>query len=451
LLALAWASAPAGGQSEPDYKLSDAATDRLADDLALSEAQRTMLLERVAAYQAMCRDELEKHNAKRRDWTRQFFISIMPELDESVDISHLSYEEQIPIEQGRQSLKRGGIPGGFMNGEQVEELNAKTRQLSTELQEIEQGVREEVLNGLREVLAPEQVERWPVAMRRLDINIDDQDPRNRYSADDPRRRVDMLAMIAAAAAEEEGELHDFAGALLAPDRVLEHERNDQDRIDIAELVLGFEVSYRDALESFRREKHEHLYEQVSLVNRGDKESAARLERKMVDAERRIWSVRQRFAEDMAHAAREKIGDEASRAWQRRCEVQFCPVLYLEESTDMLYKRIAAMEGLDPAIREMIEEVYRQHDAWREEFKPRVVKLEIEERCAKLWADPRDERGATERLENAHRERLDRARQVNERMRALLPAEHQSSFDEWLKAWRDDTGRVPYPFPVYVRP
>ena len=316
----------------------------------------------------------------------------------------------------------------------------------------------EVNSEVRAMLGPEQINRWPMAMRRLEINFEDQCRRSGYTgdnitADDPRRCVDMVGTIAMAAAEEGGELHALADALLTPDRVLEFERHDWHLIDLAEIVLAFETSYRSALETHRDEVREHLLEYTTRLNRGDRVAASRLERRKIDAVRRLWDLRLRFVDDVAHVAREAVSEESARAWLRRCDQRFCPVLYLGESTDMLYERILSLEDLETAVLEAIQDLYSRHCAWRDEVKARIVRLEIEERCSQLWSTYDDKGGTFARLEKAHQQRVDRARQVNQAMLSLLPPQHgpalRAAWDEWRRKW--DINPNLNPTTVYVRP
>lgn len=442
---------PAEGRQGNTPPLSDAAMARFADDLTLSEAQRVVLLDLVAKYQAKFHEARSTYNEDRNEWTHQHYINAKPELDESFDISHLPFKEQQKIKSERRSFEGGGIPAGILNQQQLEEMNDHTIQLGVAFRKLDQQWRDETLAELRNLLAPEQHELWPMAMRRLDINIEDQNPTGRHSPDDPRRRVDMLAMLVSATEEDGGELHAFTDALLTPDRVLAFEKNNQDLIDLAGRVLAFEMSYRDALMMYERQVWESLHKMVTLSNRGDQESAASLERKELNARRRVWNVRLRFVEDIANISRELLGEEASRVWQRRCREQFCPVLFKEESTDMLFENILTLEDLDADLLVAMREIYERHVAWREEFKPRVMRLEIEERYEKVLNDPKDERGASERLEEAHQTRIDRAKQVNQQLRALLPPEHRAAFDAWWEAWQAEHSKYPYPHTIGVRP
>ena len=442
---------PVEGKQERTPPLSDAATAQFSDDLTLSEAQRQILLDLVKEYQAAYEEASTQYSEGRRKWTIEHYINAKPELDESFDISHLPIEEQEEIKFARRVLKSKGTPGGILSTEQLHALNENVNQRGIASQKIKQELQDETLAKLRNLLAPQQLELWPMAMRRLEINIEDQNPKGRHSPDDPRDRVDMLAMIMQATEEDGGELHEFSDAMRTPDRILTFEKNNQDMIGLAETMLAFETSYHSALTTNRRQLRNSTYEFVMLMNSGESERAARFERKRLDIRQRIWNTRLRFVEDIAAQALQILGEEASLAWQHRFSMQFCPVLYQAESTDMLYQKIIALDGIEQESLTAMQEVYDQHCLWREQFKPRVMKLEIDERCAKLWSNPKDERGLSKRLQEAHQTRIDRAEQANRRLRALLPPEHQAAFDEWWNAWREEHSKYSYPPTINVRP
>lgn len=442
---------PAEGKQGDTPPLSDAAIAQFADDLTLSEAQRMILLDMVKEYQASYQEANTQYYEDRRKWTVEHYIKANPLLDESADISHLSREEQYKIISVRKSLKGNAIPGGILNTEQLHQMNENAYQQGLTYQKITRDLQDDTLARLRNLLAEEQLELWPLAMRRLEINIEDQNPKLRYSPDDPISKVDLLAMIMEATEEETGELFEFADAMRTPDRVLTFEKNNKEMIALAESVLAFETSYRNALKAYRTYAQNSTAEWVMLMNDGENKRAARIERKKMDIRRRVWNTRVRFVEDIAAHTLRFLGEEASLAWKLRCNMQFCPTLYLEESTDMLYEKIIAIEGIEQERLKAIQEVYEQHCVWRDQFKPRVVKLEIDERCAKLWSNPRDERGLTKRLQEAHQTRIDRAAQANRRLRALLPLEYQDAFDEWWNAWRKENSQSRYPPTINVRP
>lgn len=431
--------------------MTDAAMERFADDLSLSEAQEQFLHDLVENYRATYHEETEKYSEDRKVWTRQHYLNAMPELDPSYDISDRPRHELGEILRARRFFGMGFNPPNVLSRPQLEELNNHVHQMSVDFDLLEVKWRDEKLAALREVLAPGQSERWPVAIRRLDINIIDQKTGGKGVPNDPRRRVDMLAMLMAATEADGGELHDYEDALRYPDQVLALETTNQGMIDLAQRVLAFELSYRRALQAYTQERDEHNIKFITHFNYGEMEIAAKHEQTILDARRRIWNVRLRFAEDIAALAGELLGEEAARAWLRRCHDRFCPTLYLQESTDMLFEKILALEDLDEEQLKAMREIYERHDAWREEFRPRVVRLEIEEICTALQSNPEDERGAMKRLLEAHQTRIDRAKQVNQQLRALLSPELQATFDEWFKAWREQHDRIEYAPPINVRP
>lgn len=437
--------------SEP--YLTEAAISRFANDLALSDFQRVRLEGSVEAYRSEYRQLWDEYATARRQYLYEWCLSIRPELDESFDLSHLPRWEQHPIISDRGVLKEGGIPDmtDAVTVELRDELNTHTKQLTSAHLKSEQELRNSVLDEVRRMLAPGQMERWSTAIRRLDINIEDQNPTGAYSIDDPRDRVDMLAMLVAATAEDDGELHAFTDALLTPEWVLSFEKNNQDMFDVANRVLAFELSYHKALIAYRKLSRKVRPEIAQRTNQGDKEGAAKLEQKRLDALRRIWNVRLRFAEDMANITRNVLGEDACRVWQRRYRRQFCPVLYLEESTDVLFDMILVLKSIDEDQLKAMKDIYERHCFWRDEFKLRVVRLEIEERCVKLRSDPKDKRGATEQLEKAHKTRMARAKKIYQQLRALLPPEHQTAFTATWEAWRDTHDRDWKPPTVDVRP
>lgn len=443
--------APAIGMQGGTPPLSDAAIARFADDLTLSEAQRRILLDLVEEYQAAYQEAGTQYYEGRRKWAIEHYLRSKPELDESFDISHLSEQEQGEIISARIALQNNSTPSVKLSTEQLHELNENVYQRGIAYRKITQELQDETLAKLRNLLAPEQLERWPLAMRRLKINIEDQNPNAVHSVNDPRDRVDMLAMIIAATEEETGELHEVADAMRTPDRVIIFEKNNKAMIALAGTVIAFETSYRRTLTTYRKHAQNSTVDFVMFMNNGENERAARIERKKLDIKRRVWNTRIRFVEDIAAQVQQILGEEASLAWQQRCNKQFCPVLFQEESTDMLYQKIIALDGIEQEPLTAMQDVYEQHCLWRKQFKPRVVKLEIDELCAKMWSDPKDERGLTEQLRVAHQRRLDRAEQANRRLRALLPPEHQAAFDEWWNAWREEHSKYSYPPTINVRP
>lgn len=443
--------APAEGRQGRTPPLSDAATTRFADDLTLSEPQRRILLDLVKEYQAAYQEAGTQYYEGRRKWAVEHYIKSKPELNESFDIRHLSAKEQGEIISARIAVQNNRTPSVKLSTEQLHALNENVYQRGIAFQKLERELQDETLARLRNLLAPVQAELWPLAMRRLEINIEDQNPNKMHSSNDPSDRVDMLAMIMDATHEETGELFEFAKAMRTPDRVITFEKNNKEMIALAETVLAFETSYRIALKTYRNYAQNSTAEWVMLMNNGENERAARLERKKLDIRRRVWNTRLRFVEDIDAQVLQMLGEGASLAWRQRCNKQFCPVLFQDESTDMLYQKIIALDGIDQERRSAMQEVYEQHCVWREPFKQRVMKLEIDEQCAKMWSDPKDERGLTERLQEAQQKRIDRAEQANRRLRSLLSPEHQAAFDEWWNAWREDLSNYRYQPTVNVRP
>lgn len=413
--------------------LTDVAVVGIESDLALSEAQRSWWNEFLDEYRKAIATYEKESRATLKDWKREFWLTLVPELDESVDISHLPVGEQIKITMMRKKWEKGVTPSGVMTPTDAERRNAKQIEFGTSLYIHERENREQVLTRLRGILAETQLERWPVAMRRLEINIEDQNPEGLKTLDDPRWKVDLLRMLREAT-EEDAELHEIADAVRVPDIVLMNEHVDESMADLARIVLTFEDAYARALDDFSWKKLSNLYESSPLYNRGEMEAVRKLEAEQLELERRVWKIRVRFVENVGQYTSELLGVDAQRQWNRRWSEQFCPVLFFEESTDILYTNILALDGLEPERLDALKAVYEPHDTWRKEFKLRMVKLEIEESYTTNRYDEGWERDVR-RLKDTYETRHQRAAQVNQRLRALLPPEHQTAFDEWLAEYR----------------
>jgi len=457
-MALGWASLDgAAAQKGIEPQITPEATERFADDLSLSEAQRTLLHGLVEAYQKWHGAAVAESAQEFVIVQRQYFLRVNPELDESYDISHLPSEEQRAIIRSRSMFQRTGLPGRLVP-EQIRELSVLSLEHWGEFRTRDLEQRESMLQELQVALAPEQLERWPTAMRRLDINLADQTRRFRVMLDDPQDHPDLLGLLIEAT-EDDAELHPLADAVRFPDRVLAVEPSDEDRARVAALVLAFENSYQAALRGYRRLCDDLESEHMRLFSDGDFESAARLERRMQNGQRRVWEVRLGLVRDMAGLVHELLGEPASRAWQQRCWARFCPELYQPESTDVLFKKAMAIESLSPEVVAAAEAIYDEHCAAREVDRIRVAKLEIEERWSTLMsdraADPlddtEDDRSLRARLTEAHEARREDAAQVNRSLRSLLPAERQAEFDAWYDAWRKEQQGDPNREPDVIRP
>ena len=413
--------------------LTDIAVARIESDLTLSEAQRSWWNEFLDEYrQAIATYEKESH-AKLKDWKREFWLTLVPELDESVDISQLPQDERISIVIMREQWKNGVILTGVMTPADTKRRNAKHIEVSTSIYIHEQENREQVLMRLRGILSETQLELWPMAMRRLEINLEDQNPDGLRTLDDPRWKVDLLRMLREAT-EEDAELHEIADAVRVPDIVLMNEHAGEAMAGLARIVLAFEEAYPRALDDFSWKSFRLFTEQIQLSNRGEREAASKLHAEKLELERRVWKIRVRFVENVGQYTSELLGVDAQRQWNRRWSEQFCPVLFFEESTDILYTNILALDGLEQGPLDAMKALYEQHDTWRKEFKLRMVKLEIEESYTTNRYDEGWERDVR-RLKDAYETRHQRAAQVNQRLRALLLPEHKTAFDEWLAAYR----------------
>ncbi len=440
----------APAQTAPVPPLSDATMERCADDLTLSDAQRDVLVGLVAEYQQHYLEDFYAASEARRTWIQDFWLSVMPELDESVDISELPLEQQDEIIRNRESLRRGFHPVPEITPGQMKKINDHSFEVGNKLLDGEQQHRDHLLASLFDMLAPDQAERWPMAIRRLDINMADQNPSNKHSPDDPRGRVDMLALMLRAS-EEQAELHPIADALRTPDRVIALELGDATMLDLARTVLAFESGYRNALKEYKRQRDEVSHDYITLFNNGQREEAAKLRKRELRALRSAWDMRIRLVDEIAEYARTIIDEDAAEAWQRRAREQFCPVLYLDDSTDMLHERIMVLDDLESSCRASVEELYRQHCVWRDEFLPRVVQLEIDDRCQFIFGTPEIEGDTRRRLLDAHEERMNRAERIMLQFRALLPTLHRDALDEWWKAWQEDIEHDQRAPTVNVRP
>ena len=99
-------------------------------------------------------------------------------------------------------------------------------------------------------------------------------------------------------------------------------------------------------------------------------------------------------------------------------------------------------------------IYQRPHAHRQrelaDVNPRL-ELEIDERCGRLWSEPKEEQREYTRLSEAHETRLKRAEQVYERLRTLLPPEHWADFDASWEAWHEKFRLMSQAPTVNVRP
>ncbi len=408
--------------------MSERAAERLADDLALSEPQRALWADMLKAYH----DRFAEADAERRDadekWNVQFWLELVPELDDAVDISDRSDQEQAGIVELRRRWKDGEAPYEKLKAGDSMRRGEHMMESEEAMFQLERGLREDMLEYVRESLADVQIEKWPVAMRRLTVNLEDGAPDARTSNSDPAWEVDLLSMLRQAT-ETDAELNRLVEPIRFPDIVLMNEHADEGKRKLAERILGFEQEYAIALKDCTFKSFQYAHESVRRRVEGAMEVADKSWDKIADLKRRVWNVRLRFVDDLGALAGDLLGDAEREAWERRWRERFCPTLYLDESTDVVYEFTSQIDELDEDVRAALAGIHSTHVAWREPFKARMGRMAID--YSLLSA--KEQRGSqrADILAEAYETRLERARQVNRSLRALVPPQHRERFDQLL--------------------
>lgn len=452
MLALVGISAAASAQhvtierfEHPASTMGERAAEQVAADLALSEPQRALWLRMVREYH----EHFAEADAARRDedekWFTAFWLERFPELDDSVDISGLPDDEQAEISEMRADWKRGQPP--YMKQSFDDVMSRAERKYESEgaMHHLERELRRGMLERLRAMLADEQLERWPVAVRRLTINLEDEQGEDRYAGSDPVWHVDLLGMLREAT-EEDGELHEIAEPIRHPDIVLLDAKAGEAIVKLAERILAFEQEYAGTLHDYAWKAFQFGHEIIRLRQQREIEAVEQVTMKQRDVDRRVWDVRLRFVEDLGAIAGEFLGDAVREAWEQRWRQRFCPTLYLEESTDAAIEYVRAIDALDDDVLAAAELIYAEHNAWRQRFKARMVRRLIDYRVqteARKKATGRD-------LAEAYETRWERAKQVNQSLGRLLPPEYSEPLEKHLRGRMDSQTMIGGRF-VHLRP
>lgn len=409
--------------------MTDRAAEQVADDLTLSQTQRSLWMDMIQEYHDHFAEADDRRREEDQEWNVQFWLELVPELDESENISDLSDQEQAEITELRRQWKGGQPP--YMRQRRGDSMRRGSRMWESEeaMFLLERSLRMDMLNGLQVMLADVQLEQWPVAMRRLTVNLEDQPQVGNSSLIYPAWEVEMLLMLRQAT-EEDAELHAFAEAIRFPDIVLMDESTGKADVELAQRILGFEQEYPIALKEFSWKSFRNGHESLHLNRQGEYEAAAKLTGKTLQLKRRIWNVRLRFVEDLGALAGQWLGDTAREDWKRRWRERFCPTLYLEESTDIVHDYIGRINDLDEDVRAVIEQIHSEHRVWRERFKARMVRLTIE--YSLLAGSERRDSKVAHDLPEAYETRLKRAQQINQSMRGLLPPRYWERFDQLVR-------------------
>lgn len=409
--------------------MTDRAAEQVADDLTLSQTQRSLWMDMLREYH----DRFKVADANQRDadqkWNMQFWLELVPELDDVLDISDLSDEAQVVIADLRRQWKNGQPPYERLTTEDSMRRGGRMWESEEAMFHLERSLRKDMLDGLHVMLADVQLEQWPVAMRRLTVNLEDQPQGGNSSLIYPTWEVELLRMLRQAT-EEDAELHAFAEAIRFPDIVLMDESARKADVELAERILGFEQEYPIALKEFSWKSFQNGHERLRLNGQGEFEAAAKLTGKTLQLKRRVWDVRLRFVEDLGAIVGQRLEDAAREDWARRWRERFCPTLYLEESTDIAYDYIGRIDDLDEDVRAAIEQIHSEHRVWREMFKARMVRLTIE--YSLLAGSERRDNKVAHDLPEAYETRRKRAQQINQSMRGLLLPRHWERFDQLVR-------------------